>query len=202
MRYRVGMMVVIRILYLLANLIVLIGLDTILLGHYISYGPNYISATLMGNDLHEHNPKIRDVAKPGNVLIPAMGYCDVTEASRDVRNTRVNYHKVLCEISPHVLYQYVLLVFWFMILIGIIVSVIGVLMAIFGHVINFCVFVTAKDASKALYNELTTREVDYLEYIRRKDLALYSEVLAKLRDSRLGGATAPILADNEKSYAI
>merc|ERR1719427_2365346 len=162
MRYRVGMMVVIRILYLLANLIVFLGLDTILLGHFIPYGPNYVSATLMGNDLHEHNPKIRDVAKPGNVLIPAMGYCDVTEASRDVRNTRVNYHKVLCEISPHVLYQYVLLVFWFLLVIGVVVSVFGVIMSLCGHLVTCLVFMQGKDASRALYRELTSREIDYM----------------------------------------
>ena len=97
-------------------------------------GKDYISATMEGNNaLFEHNLKLRDVAKPGNVLMPAMGYCDVTEASRDVRNTRVNFHKVLCEISPHVLYQYVLLVFWFMIMIGIVVSVIGVLATLLGR---------------------------------------------------------------------
>lgn len=53
---------------------------------------------------------------------------------------------------------------------------------------------------RALYNALTTREVDYLEYIRRKNLPLYSEVLIKLREKRLGGATAPILKEDE-TYA-
>lgn len=200
MRYRVGMMIVIRVMYLLANLIVMLGIDSLLLGHYLQYGKNYMSAVSLGNLIHEHSPKHRSIAKPGNVLIPSMGYCDVTEASRDVRNTRVNFHKVLCEISPHVLYQYVLLVFWFLIIVGIVVSAIGVLTAVFGHIINYFVFATAKDSSRALYNALTTREVDYLEYIRRKNLALYSEVLIKLREKRLGGATAPILKEGE-TYA-
>jgi len=194
MRYRVGMMIVIRSLYLVANLIVFLGLDSILLGQYIYYGKNYIDATMLGNDLHEHNLKVRNVAKPGNVLIPSMGYCDVTEASRDVRNTRVNYHKLLCEISPHILYQYVLLVFWFLVVIGIVVSAIGIVIAIFGQVINYYMFLGARDSSRPLYKVLTIREIDYLEYIRKKNLPLYSDVLKKLQESR-GGATTPVKKD-------
>jgi len=185
MKYRVGMMVVIRILYLVVNLIVLLGLDSLFLGHYLSYGSDYIAATTQGVGLHEHNLKLRDVAKPGNVLIPAMGYCDVTEASRDVRNTRVNYHKVLCEISPHVLYQYVLLVFWFLIVVGIIMSVVGIVMTVSGQLVSFCVFLNSKEASRDLYRQLTSREVDYLEYIRKKNLVLYKEVLEKLHAARI-----------------
>jgi len=185
MKYRVGMMVVIRILYLVVNLIVLLGLDSLFLGHYLSYGSDYIAATTQGFGIHEHNLKLRDVAKPGNVLIPAMGYCDVTEASRDVRNTRINYHKLLCEISPHVLYQYVLLVFWFLIVVGIIMSVVGIVMTVSGQLVSFCVFLNSKEASRDLYRQLTSREVDYLEYIRKRNLVLYKEVLEKLHAARI-----------------
>jgi len=188
MKYRTGMMVVVRLLYLIVNLVVILGLDSLLLGQYVGYGKKFIDAVVEGN-LHEHNLKLRDVAKPGNELIPSMGYCDVTEASRDVRNTRVNFHKVLCEISPHVIYQYVLLVFWFLILVGIVVSVLGVLTTVFAHVISFFVFLTSRDnASRDLYSRVTSREVDYLEYIRKKDLKLYQELLEKLHASRVGHA--------------
>ena len=49
----------------------------------------------------------------GNKLLPSMGYCDVHEASIDLRNTFHNENRYICEISPHILYQYVLAVMWF-----------------------------------------------------------------------------------------
>lgn len=198
MRYRAVTMVFIRALYLLANLVAFLGTNKIFNGNFLTYGQRVVYWSLLDNDVqHEHNLKYRDVAKPGNQLIPAMGYCDVNEASRDVRNTRINYHKLLCEISPHVLYQYVMILMWFFLIVGIILSVVGLLIAIFGHVINFVTFMNAKDHSRPLYKVLTVREVDYLEYIRRKDLPLYSQVLELLRESRLR------VDDNEKeSYKM
>ena len=50
MKYRVAMTVVIRILYLVANLVVLLGLDSLLLGHYVSYGKEgYLSHYIVSN---------------------------------------------------------------------------------------------------------------------------------------------------------
>merc|ERR1719427_2363036 len=159
------MMVLIKVMYLLANLGVLFSLDNLLLGNYMSYGKDYIRTSISeSNQLHDANLRHRSEAKPGNVLIPAMGYCDVQEASRDVRNTRINYHKLLCEISPHVLYQYVLLVFWFLLFMGIVPSVAGIIASVSGHLVNYFVFATrhTPDASRSLYKALTIREIDYL----------------------------------------
>jgi len=188
MRYRCIMVVLVKVLYLLANLIAFLCCDGLLNGDYANYGSKMLAWSSLGNsEAHDHNLKIRAEPKPGNHLLPTMGYCDVQEASRDVRNTRINYHKILCEISPHVLYQYVLLVFWFLLVIGIVLSVFGIVMALVGHAVNFLVFMNAQDHSRALYKRMTTREVDYLEFIRKKNMTLYSDVLTKLRDERLGG---------------
>jgi hypothetical protein len=205
MRYRVVMNIFVRILYLLANLIAFLGTNTLLNGDYIGYGKSMMNwASLRNYEAHDHSLKVRVTAKPGNILLPTMGYCDVQEASRDVRNTRINYHKLLCEISPHVLYQYVLLVFWFLLVVGIILSVFGIFSAICGHLINFFFFMNAKDHSRALYKRLTVREIDYLEYIRRKNLTLYSGVLEKLRDSRLNasnnGMEKAMMNDKQTSF--
>lgn len=200
MRYRVLMNLLVRCLYLLANLVAFFGTNTLLNGEYTNYGKNMMSWGALNNfEAHDHSLKVRAQAKPGNVLLPTMGYCDISEASRDVRNTRINYHKLLCEISPHVLYQYVLLVFWWLLVVGIILSAFGIFSALLGHVVNYVFFLNAKDHSHALYKKLTVREIDYLDFMRRKNMALYSTVLEKLRDHRLGtGDQKPIMSDDKK----
>lgn len=67
---------------------------------------------------------------------------------------------------------------------------------------NYFVFATKHDAdaSRSLYKALTVREIDYLEYIRRKNLPLYSEVLDKLRTARLMGGEKPMKADADKGF--
>ena len=37
-----------------------------------------------------------------------------------------------------------------------------------------------------MYGELTVRECEYLEFIRRKDMALYGKIIRKLKDERVG----------------
>ena len=88
----------------------------------------------MGNfpKLHRHFRGIKNTHTenqifftPGNILLPSMGFCDVHEASVDIRNTFHNQNRYICEISPHVLYQYVLAVLWFFFVASCCVAVLG-----------------------------------------------------------------------------
>lgn len=44
---------------------------------------------------------------------------------------------------------------------------------------------------RKMYNLLTLRECEYLEYIRRKDMPLYGKVIQKLKDERYDALTTP-----------
>jgi len=188
LRYRVAMNIIVKILYLLANIAAFVACDSLLNGDFSSYGLNYSRwAQLDNGEAHAHNLKVRSEAKPGNVLLPPMGFCDIHEASRDVRNTFINRHKFICEISPHVLYQYVMVVLWFLLVVGIVVSICGLLSALFGHLVTVVCFMGAQEPARNMYRVLTLREIDYLEYIRRKDMPKYGEILTKLRDERQQG---------------
>jgi len=185
MRYRVLTLLLIKFLYLFVNCIALLACNELLHGKFVSYGSDYLSWTeLDHNRAHEHNLRERQSPKPGNALLPPMGLCDIHEASRDVRNTHINRHKFICEVSPHVLYQYVLLVLWFALIIGIAISTIGVLMNLFGHLLNFACFMSSSDPARRMYRAITLREIDYLEYIRRNNMPIYVELLRKIRDDR------------------
>lgn len=186
MRYRVVINMAVKCLYLTVNIATLLICDEVLNGNFMNYGKEYSDwARTTGNyRAHDHNLKVRDEAKPGNVLLPPMGLCEIHEASRDIRNTHVNRHKFICEISPHILYQYVMLVLWVALVAGIIVSAIGLLNTFVGHVISLACFVGKNNPARKLYRALTLREIDYLEFIRRKDMGFYVKLLKKLQVER------------------
>jgi len=185
MRYRVFSLLLVKLMYLSVNVVALLACHVLLHHKFLTYGRDYLQWTDLDHNLaHEHNLRERHSPKPGNALLPPMGLCEIHEASRDVRNTHVNQHKFICEVSPHVLYQYVLLVLWFGLVIGIVVSVIGVLMNLFGHLLNFACFMSSSDPARRMYRAITLREIDYLEYIRRNNMPIYVELLRKIRDAR------------------
>jgi len=70
-------------------------------------------------------------------LLPPFGYCEIWSSAKDIREAHVNMHKVVCEISQHVLYQYTFVLLWLLIIAGIVISVIGLIAAIF-RMISSC----------------------------------------------------------------
>ena len=80
---------------------------------------------------------------------------------------------MVCEISQHVLFQYVLLILWFVFVIGIVTSLLGWLCH---GVRTLCVaWKGGRDYKKGV---LTAREIEYVALIRKKDFNLYNEVMA------------------------
>lgn len=67
----------------------------------------------------------RSFPKPGNYLLPSFALCDVYEGAMDVKVTLTNDHTVICELSQHVIYQYILILIWWAMVFGICVSVLG-----------------------------------------------------------------------------
>lgn len=184
MRYRSVINISIKLMYLLANIIAFCSIDKLLNNDFSSYGIRYTKWMEIENYLaHSHNLKMRVQPKPGNVLLPPMGFCDIHEATRDVRNTHINTHKFICEISGHILYQYVMLLFWFLLVIGIVLSSFGLLIHLFSYFISV-VQLKKHDDSHHLYKILTLREIDYLDYIRQRSTPLYHGVAKSLKEAR------------------
>jgi len=185
MRYRVATLFAVKVMYFTVNVIALLLCNEMLNRQFLLYGLDYVKWTDLGDQAaHDHNLRVREQPKPANILLPPMGLCEIHEASRDVRNTHINSHKFICEISPHVLYQYVLLILWFTLVVGIAISAIGILANVLGHLVNFACFMSSSNPARRMYRAITLREIDYLEYIRRNDLAVYVELLRKIRDER------------------
>ena len=185
MRYRVLTIFLIKILYLLVNLMVMMSCNEVLGKNFLHYGSSFMEWSELGNaEANDHNLRMREMPKPANVLLPPMGLCEIHEATRDVRNTHVNSHKFICEISPHVLYQYVMLILWFSLAIGMALSSLGILINLFGHLMNFTCFMSSSDPVRRMYRVITLREIEYLEYVRRTNMPVYVELLRKIRNTR------------------
>ena len=54
-----------------------------------------------------------------------MGMCTIEEATLNRNVLSKNNHVLLCEISTHILYQYVLIVLWFLFIASITISIAG-----------------------------------------------------------------------------
>ena len=74
----------------------------------------------------------------GNLLLPPFGYCEVFESAKDIKLKVGNQHKFICEISQHVLYQYCLIVLWFALIVGVLISVIGILVLLVRYILGVC----------------------------------------------------------------
>ena len=138
----------------------------------------------------------------GNVVLPPMGFCEIHESSRDVRQTFTNTNKFVCEISPNILYQYVLIILWFLIVFSIIISSCGLLINLVGHLVTVTCFLRHDNPSREIYQRLTFREVEYLEMIRRHNIPVFGDIVRKLQVSRVDCRTMSTFDDNHELEAL
>ena len=183
MRIRVALNFLIKVLYVGVNLLAFMFTDDLLSGNFKDYGVKWIQWARL-NHSSAFNFFEGDIPKPGNVILPSFGLCEIQEAAMDVRHISFNKNKFICEISQNILYQYVLIVLWFLMVLSLIISVIGVILFCFGQLITRVCFIRGSDSSSRVGKVLTMRECEYLTYIRRKNLPLYGELVRYLLYTR------------------
>jgi len=183
---RVLLNILIKILYVVVNFVTFFGLDSILNNEFAGYGNKYVKWSTLNNSIAFDYLGMRDFPKPGNLMLPPFGYCEVYESAKDVKLTIANKHKFVCELSQNILYQYCLIVLWFAIIVGIVVSFIGLILLVVNYVIWMLGIRRSGPTGKKLYKALSLRELEYLEFIRNRDIVIYGEVLEKLRHEYLG----------------
>ena len=183
MRIKILANIGVKVLYITANLLTLFLADVSLNNKFISYGKDWIRWTSQNNTMMYDKMGNHGKSRPGELLLPSFGLCIIHEGSLDKKYSVVNQHKFICEYSSHVLYNYVLITLWFFIIFGIIISITGLLFYMGNHI--FALLCLIKRGENNLLNTLTLRETEYLDYIRRKNLALYGVIVKKLRGERL-----------------
>ena len=185
MRLRIIANIAVKICYLLVNIIAFVVTDSLLNGDFRRYGSEWIAWSKGSNERAYDYTQSRQRIKPGEVLLPTFGICDVLELGKDVKHELLNKHKFVCEISQNVLYQYVLILLWFLYVFGMVVSCVGLIMQIVDHLITTACFLSQGSQAKKVYQSLTLRECEYLEYVRKKNMPVYGKLIRKLKEERL-----------------
>ena len=130
-------------------------------------------------DRHDYTVP-RDPAKVGHSLLPGFGLCQVSNAGQDLKNIVNNKHTFVCELSQHVLYQYILIILWYVMIAGIIISILGLIYYCFTELSSaFCNGFQGKNITQ-LYADLTTREKQLLDFVRKKNMPVFGELLDRL----------------------
>ena len=187
LRVRVLATIGIRLSYMLVNIGGFMFTDHLLNEEYTDYGVNWINWAQMNNTMAFDYSGMRGFPKPGNKLLPSMGFCDISEGSKDNIQAVTNQHRFICEISTHILYQYVMIVLWFLFVIGIVISAIGFLQSIGANCLMSVKSVLShrRETGKANFyracRKLTLREIEYMKLLRSKNLLLYKEILKSLQ---------------------
>lgn len=202
MHMRVIATLCVKVLYIIVNFVAFIFLNEVLHGNYRSFGTDWINWSKLGNALSFDYMGERGTPKPANVLLPAFAMCEVFEEAADIKHTVMNSHKFVCELSNFILYQYILLVIWFAQIVGIVVSVLGLIKAIIDLVMLLCCQKPGSNSQKNVYSRLSVRECEYLEYIRKKNLALFGELVNLLDNVGDTPVKNPIYKGDDKSKLL
>ena len=113
-----------------------------------------------------------------------MGFCEIFEAYKESTHQRQNVNKFICEFSTNILNQYVLIVLWFFFVAGIFISAIGFARNISGHFYQMWCIGGLKRPKKSITCFITLREIEYLDFMKKRNMVLYGDVLRKLRQQR------------------
>ena len=119
--------ILVKVLYCMANIIALVGTNKLLNGNFLSFGSDMRVWGAMNNVAQLDYTASRTHFRAGDKLLPAYGICEVLELAQDVKGSLYNKHKFVCEISQNVLYQYTLMFLWFCLIVGLVVSVVGLI---------------------------------------------------------------------------
>jgi len=174
-------------LYCMVNIIALLATNACLDGKFLSLGSEMANWNSLDNNAMLDYTHTRSTFRPGDRMLPAYGICEVLELAQDVKHSLYNRHKFVCEISQNVLYQYTLFFLWFCLVIGLVLSAIGLLRSVVEHCFPLS-YSPHGDETKEIAEDvqLTLRECQYLEFIRKKQVAVYKELIKHLKEQRGG----------------
>ena len=186
-RFRVLLNILSKLLYLGAGVFAFVSTDWILYGNYTTYGIHWMNWSKLNNTIGYDYMGSRDHPKPGNVLLPPFGYCEVWESALDKLIAKTNQFKFVCEMSQNILYQYCFIVLWWLMIIGLIFAVLGLLWLLLKYVLKAMSIRRYNSPAHWLYKHITIRQMEYLNFIRKKDIPLYNEVIEELRKDEYFG---------------
>ena len=191
--------VLVKCIYFLINFTGFWFTNRLLNNRFTNYGVEWIRWSQLNNTVayrFTHPSNQGSLApKPGDYLLPSLGFCDVAEGYHDNIVALNNKYRTICEVSQHVVYQYIFLVLWFVLLVGILISLASFSQKMFSLLlVNACALLSTGNGKHNMKRDmvcllpdnedLTLREMQYMELIRRKNHIMHSEVLYLLRQEK------------------
>ncbi|XP_057305804.1 uncharacterized protein LOC130644282 [Hydractinia symbiolongicarpus] len=195
---RVLLNILVKILYVVANIAGFIVIDSAINKEFIKYGGRW-SSWLGKTNEGRHDYTQPDEPKPGHHLLPGFGLCELTSVAADNLQAVVNVHTYVCELTQHILYQYILIVMWYIFILGIVISIVGFLKYFFDLFMASSTSDVEGEDLKVLFRNLTSREKEYMKFVRRKSMPIFGELLQKLKEYNSGGSSVPSTS-NRSSY--
>lgn len=177
---KVVLNILIKILYLIVNICVFSFTDSVLNGDFKTYGSKWIDWSKLSNENAYNYINKREFIKAGEKLLPTFALCDVLEQGKDIKHTLTNEHRFVCEISQHILYHYVLIALWFLIILGMVVSCVGIVIMILEYALRSLKFAREEEAARKVFSTLSIREGEYLDFVRKKNVPVYGSLIRKL----------------------
>ena len=177
--------VIVKICYFVVNIVVFIWTDHLLYGEFKHFGTRWLHWNSKIHQTAFDYTMSRKLVKPGEILLPTFGICEFFEIKKDATKATKDHHRFVCEVSQYILYQYVLLMLWFLFIIGMILSILGLILKIIDNVITTTCFFAMGSQSRRVYQVLNLRECEYLEFVRRKNMPVYGTLIRKLNEDRL-----------------
>ena len=178
MRCRVALNFLNKFCYCLVNYGTFKILNAVLNGNFVDYGADWVA--WISNNTTRLDFMSRRAPTPGNRLLPTFGMCDIHDTRNSLTRNYANRYTVVCEISSHLLYQYMFVIMWFLLVLSICISIFGVLLHIGGH-LRILLIVRQQKLIAPIAAKLMHREIEYLEFLRRRDLTTYGKVLRRLQ---------------------
>merc|ERR1712224_590918 len=161
MRLRVLAIVLVKVLYLVVALLAFNAIDSVLLHEFSSYGRDWYNWASLDNHIAYDYIGQRSSPKPANILLPSYGLCEVHESAQDVKHVIVNKHRFVCELSQHVVYQYVFMVIWWAMVASIFVSSVGLALQLLDYV-KYVLFTVGNRGKRRVRVKLNRRQYEYL----------------------------------------
>ncbi|XP_066936015.1 innexin shaking-B-like [Clytia hemisphaerica] len=188
MRAKVIANYLIKMLYIFSNLSAFFLVNEIFDGRFIAYGVSWSNWQNMANEVAYDYMGRREQPRPGNIVMPTFGICEIHEGARDFRATITNKHKFICEYSQHVFYHYILALLWFAFMTGLFISTAGWVYATVEFLYVKTRFCQQAGFDRRISEWLSYREYEYLKIIRRKHIGIYYQIIDRLQEQKRGGS--------------
>ncbi|XP_057309781.1 innexin inx3-like [Hydractinia symbiolongicarpus] len=182
--------ILVKFSYLMANVLTFVFTNSLLNGEFNSFGSEWMNWSKKTNEEAHNYIGMRHLIKPGEKLLPTFAFCDILERGQDIKHQLVNEVTSLCELSQHVLYHYVLLALWFLIIIGILVSIVGMIELFISYLLRKSMFGKEEVAAQRVFGTLTSRQGEYLDFIKKKNVPIYGELIRKLYADKFGSSSS------------